>query len=105
VTEDSDSGKVGRQKVKLPGAATLFPAKGQIAVISPYRSVVVGKSENKIRFLLYSEDNQAYVDKHYAYASLEIGAKLHRGHTYRVRFGCEPKYPIIEELLEEVSTT
>lgn len=97
------SGKVGRQKIKLQGAASLFPAKGQMVVISPYRSVVVGKSENKIRFLLYSEDAQAYVDKHYAYASPEIGAQLHRGHTYRVRFGCEPKYPIIEELVEEVT--
>lgn len=99
------AGKVGRQKVKLAGAASLFAAKGQIAVISPYRSVVVGKSENKIRFLLYSEDRQAYVDKHYAYASPEIGGQLHRGHTYRVRFGSEPKYPIIKELLEEVTTT
>jgi hypothetical protein len=26
-------GKVGRQKTKLPGAASLFPAKGQVAVI------------------------------------------------------------------------
>jgi ribonuclease HI len=99
------SGKVGRQKIKLAGAASLFPAKGQVAVISPYRSVVVGKSENKIRFLLYSDHAQAYVDKHYAYASPEIGLQLHRGHAYRVRFGCEPKYPIIEELVEEVTIT
>jgi len=69
------SGKVGRPKVKLPGAASLLPAKGQMIVISPYRSVVVGKSENKIHFLVYDEDKQQHLDKYYAYAEPVIGGQ------------------------------
>jgi hypothetical protein len=96
------SGKVGRPKVKLPGVASLLPAKGQMIVISPYRSVVVGKSENKIHFLVYDEDKQQHVDKYYAYAEPVIGGQLHRGHSYRVRFSSQLKYPVIEEIIEEI---
>lgn len=96
------SGKVGRAKVKLPGAASLFPAKAQMIVISPYRSVVIGKSENKIHFLVYDEGKQQHLEKYYAYAEPVIGSQLHRGHTYRVRFGSQLKYPVIEEILEEI---
>ena len=96
------AGKVGRAKGKITGAASLFPARGQTQVISPYRSVLVGKTENKIRFVVFSEEKQQFVEKCYAYASPEIGAGLHRGHSYRVRFGDKPKYPVIEEIIEEV---
>jgi hypothetical protein len=65
-------------------------------VISPYRSVVVGKSENKIHFLVYDEDKQ------HAYAEPVIGGQLHRGHSYRVRFGSQHKYPVIEEIIEQI---
>jgi ribonuclease HI len=95
-------GKVGRAKGRITGAANLFPARGQIEVICPYRSVVVGKIENKIRFVVFSEKKQEFVEKFYAYASPQIGAGLHRGHSYRVRFGDKPKYPVIEEIVEEV---
>jgi hypothetical protein len=81
----------------------LFPARGQTEVICPYRSVVVGKTENKIRFVVFSEEKQQFLEKCYAYASPETGVELHRGHSYRVRFGDKPKYPIIEEILEEVT--
>lgn len=97
------AGKVGRAKGKIAGAAILFPARGQTEVISPYRSVVVGKSENKIRFVVFSEEKQEFLEKCYAYAPPEIGAGLHRGHCYRVRFGDKPKYPVIEEIIEEVT--
>ena len=39
----------------------------------------------------------------YAYASPDIGAALHRGHSYRVKFGSNPKYAVIEEVIEEVA--
>jgi len=96
------AGKVGRAKGKIPGAASLYPAGGQEEVISPYRSVVVGKTENKIRFVVFSEEKQQFLEKYCAYASPEIGAGLHRGHSYRVRFGDKPKYPVIEKIVEEV---
>ena len=97
------AGKVGRAKGTIKGAASLFLARGQTEVISPYRSVVIGKSENKIRFVVFSEEKQQFLEKYYAYASPEVGVGLHRGHSYRVRFGDRPKYPVIEEIIEEVS--
>lgn len=96
-------GKVGRAKGGISGAATLFSARGQISLICPYRSVIVGKTENKIRFVVFSEERQEFTDKCYAYASPEIGSALHRGHSYRVRFGNNPKYPVVEEIIEEVA--
>ena len=96
-------GKVGRAKGKITGAANLYPARGQTEVISPYRSVVIGKSENKIRFVVFSEEKHQFLEKCYAYPSPEIGVGLHRGHSYRVRFGDKPKYPVIEEIIEEVT--
>lgn len=96
------AGKVGRAKGDIKGAASLFPACGQTEVISPYRSVIVGRTENKIRFVVFSEKKQQFLEKRYAYASAEIGSGLHRGHSYRVRFGDKPKYPVIDEIIEEV---
>jgi ribonuclease HI len=96
-------GKVGRAKGDIKGSASLFPARGQTEVICPYRSVVIGKSENKIRFVLFSEERKKFLEKCFAYAPPEIGYALHRGHSYRVRFGNNPKYPVIEELIEEVT--
>jgi hypothetical protein len=96
-------GKVGRAKGGISGAATLFSACGQITLICPYRSAIVGKTENKIRFVVFSEERQEFTDKCYAYASPEIGSAPHRGHSYRVRFGDNPKYPVIEEIIEEVA--
>jgi hypothetical protein len=37
-------------------------------VISPYRSVVIDKSENKIHFVGYDEDKQQHLENYYAYA-------------------------------------
>jgi len=93
---------VGRAKGKIEGAAGPFPACGQTAIVSIYRSDVVGRHENKIRFVLFSEETQEFVGKYYAYAKPEVGIHLHRGHSYRVRLGNSPEFPIIEEVLEEV---
>lgn len=96
-------GKVGRSKGKIGGAAVLFPARGDNHIVSIYRSDIVGKSENKIRFVLFCEEKQDFIGKYYAYAKPELGAELHRGHSYKVKIGNTPEYPIIEELLEEVT--
>jgi hypothetical protein len=65
--------------------------------------MVIGKGENKIRFVVFSEEKRQFLEKCYAYASPEIGVGLHSGHSYRVRFGDKPKYPVIEAIIEEVS--
>jgi ribonuclease HI len=98
------AGKVGRVRGITSGSATLFPASGQTAIIAPYRSGTVRKSENKIRFTLFSEREQEFAEKFYAYAEPEIGNQLHRGHIYRVRFGNKIRYPIIAEVIEEVTS-
>jgi ribonuclease HI len=85
------------------GAASRFPANGQIAVIRPYRKNILAKGEEKVRFDIFSEESQSYVESCYAFASLHLAAELHRQHVYRVRFNDNPKYPQILEIVEEVS--
>jgi ribonuclease HI len=84
------------------GAATRFPAKGQSVVIRPYRKNLLGDCEEKIRFDIFCEDTQTYVESCYAFASTDLAAELHRQHGYRVRFNDNPKYPQILEIVEEV---
>jgi len=85
------------------GAAGRFPANGQTAVIRPYRKNILAKGEEKVRFDIFSEDTQGYVESCYAFASMHLAAELHRQHVYRVRFNENPKYPQVLEILEEVS--
>ena len=96
-------GKVGRSNVKgVRTSATLFAASGQEdVVIHIYRSRVVG-GEGKIDFGVYSEAKKEFVEKCTGYARLNLAADLHRGHVYRVRFNDNSRYPIIEEIKEEV---
>lgn len=65
--------------------------------------MVIGKGENQIRFVVFSEEKQQFLEKCYTYASPEIGVGLHSGHSYRVTFGDKPQYPVIEETIEEGS--
>jgi ribonuclease HI len=71
-------GIVAKSLVK--GTATRFPANGQLAVIRPYKKTLLGKSENKVRFDLFSEDSAAYTQSCYAFASPVLAAELHRQH-------------------------
>ena len=93
-------GTIARSMVQ--GTATRFPARGQSAVIRPYRKNLLGDGEEKIRFDIFSEDTQSYVESCYAFATTALAAELHRQHGYRVRFDENPKYPQILELAEEV---
>jgi len=96
-------GKVGRSKVNSPGASVLFPACGQEVTIHVYRSGVVKKTDHKIFFNIYSEEREGFIEKFLAYARPEQAIDLHRGHSYKVRFNGNPKYPLIEVVVEEVS--
>ena len=95
-------GAISRSMVK--GAADLFRANGQEAVIRVYRKNVMSrmKGETKIRFDVFSEQSGTYVESCYAYASPELANDLHRHHLFRVRFNADLKYPQILELFEEV---
>ncbi len=94
-------GTIARSMVK--GSAARFPAKGQLAVIRPYRKNILGKGEEKVRFDILSEESQTYVESCYAFATTALAAELHRQHGYRVRFNDNPKYPQILEIIEKVS--
>ena len=94
-------GIVAKSLVK--GTATRFPAIGQLAVIRPYKKTLLGKSENKVRFDVFSEDSGTYTQSCYAFASPALAAELHRQHGYRVRFNDTPNYPQIMEIIEEVA--
>jgi len=85
------------------GAASRFEAKGQTAVIRPYRKNILAKGEEKVRFDIFSEATQSFVESCYAFASTALASELHRQHGYRVLFNDNPKYPQILEILEEIS--
>jgi len=85
------------------GSASRFPANGQTAVIRPYRKNILARGEEKVRFDVFSEASQTYVESCYAFASTALSSELHRQHGYRVLFNDNPKYPQILEILEEVS--
>lgn len=90
-------------KSLVKSTATRFPANGQLAVIRPYKKTLLGKSENKVRFDVFSEDSGMYTQSCYAFASPAHAAELHRQHGYRVRFNDSPNYPQIVEIIEEVT--
>ena len=96
------SGKIGRAKNKVGAAASLFPASGQQARIRIYQTSAFSDGENKIKFQLYSDDRQDYFSKFVAYASPEVGFGLHRQHAYSVQFNANPKYPVIQSVIEEL---
>ena len=60
------------------GAAARFAAKGQSAVIRPYRKNILAKGEEKVRFDIFSENSQSYLESCYAFASTDLAAELHR---------------------------
>jgi ribonuclease HI len=94
-------GKVASSKVKQ-GSGTLYPAKGDEAVIRVYRTGLIRKTGHKVTFDLWDATAGTFTSKHVAYTEAELIDQLHRQHSYRVRFNSNPKHPVIEEILEEV---
>jgi len=95
-------GKVARSKSKSRKASTPFPARSQEVVINIYRKRLPGKTEDRIYFDLYSEEQREFTAKYHAFTTAEIAQDLHRSHCYRVRFNDNPKHPLIEAILGEV---
>jgi ribonuclease HI len=100
------SGKVGRTRTKVAGAATLFHAVGQEADVLVYQTSTYSRAgdENKIKFQVYSESRNDFDGKYAAYATPEIGALLHRGRVYSVRFNEKAKYPKVVAVMKEFMT-
>jgi ribonuclease HI len=94
-------GKIGGAKIK--GSATMFPAAGQVLVIRIVGSRTVGREgENRFVFEVFHEGTSAYLSKHFAYCTPEIGSQMHRQRGFRVRMNDKPKYPQVLEVVEEV---
>jgi ribonuclease HI len=96
------SGKVGRSKTGPKFVATPFPAEGQKAIIRVYRTRLIGRSDHKIYFEVFYEQSGRFALKACAFTSPEVAVDLHRHHVYQVLFNANPKYPIIERIIEEV---
>lgn len=96
-------GKIGRSKSGTRSASSLFPARGQEAIVRVYRSGIIRKDEHKIYFELYSEAEKRLTEKYRAYATPEVAVGLHRGHWYRVQFNSNPCYPAIEVVVLETT--
>jgi ribonuclease HI len=95
-------GKVARSKTPGRSASTLFAARGQELVINIYRKNLVGRTQDKIYFDLFTESEGEFTAKHHAFTTAEIAHELHRSHRYRVRFNDNPRHPIIESVIEEL---
>jgi hypothetical protein len=78
---------------------SLFSANGQESIIH-----IDGTNEagDKIVFDLYAQRNRKFTGKFSAHAEANVGADLHRGHFYRVRFNDDAHYPRIERVIQEV---
>ena len=97
-------GKISRTKIN-DGSASMFLARGQEEIIRIYRKDFKfrgTRKDAKIFFDLFSKGTRSYVSKEFAYTTLENEDELHRGHAYRVKFGSNPKYPIIQKLIREI---
>jgi len=92
-------GKVARSKLR-GGSSSLYPANGQVEIIRVYRSGMIGKRDHKIIFDVFDTTAGTYVQKCRAYAYPSIAASLHRQHCYSVRFNRDPRYPLMEEIIE-----
>jgi ribonuclease HI len=94
-------GKIGRAKIK--GSASMFPAAGQVLVIRIVGSRTVGREgENRFVFEVFDEGASAYLSKHFAYCTPEIGSQMHRQRGFRVRMNDKADYPQVIEVIEEV---
>ena len=81
-----------------------YPAKGQEGIVHIYRSALLRKTDHKVYFDVFDAGAQVYAEKCIAYVSVDIVGELHRGHTYRVWFNADPKYPQIVEVFGELPT-
>lgn len=95
------SGKIGRSKNAVKGAAPLYNAAGQEERIRVYQSIAQRGEENKVKFQVFDETRGDFFEKYTAYTTPDNGALLHRGHNYRVRFNRNANYPQIEVVLAE----
>src|SRR5271165_6596887 len=94
-------GKIGRAKIK--GTATMFPAANQVLVIRIVGSKTVGREgENRFVFEVFDKGTSAYLSKHFAYCTPEVGSQMHRQRGFRVRMNDKADYPQVVEVIEEV---
>ena len=85
-------GAIARSMVA--GSGDTIPGKRTISSrFALIRKNLLGDGEEKVRFDIFSEGTQTYVESCYAFASTALAAELHRQHGYRVRFNDNPKYP------------
>lgn len=93
-------GKIARSHAHF-GSASMYPARGQVAIIRVYRSALLRKTGHKITFDVFSDDLGALVQKFFAYTEAAIANQLHRQHCYEVKFNRNSKFPQIEEIVTE----
>ena len=97
-------GKISSSKVGK-GRAVPFSAINQEETVHVYRKMPAGSGstkEHKVFFDLFSEEENMYSTKYYAYVSLDLGALLCRRHCYRVLFNNNSRYPRVEKILNEM---
>ncbi|MGB8800885.1 MAG: RNase H family protein [Candidatus Acidiferrales bacterium] len=92
-------GKIGRSRNNVRKAARLYPAAGDEVIIFVYKSGVLRRGVQTIRFQAYCGERRDFFDKFWAMADEIIGNSLHRGNFYRVRMNDEAANPRILAIL------
>jgi ribonuclease HI len=92
-------GKVGRSRNNDGRAAKPYPAAGEEIVICVYRTQVVRRGVQTIRFQTFSEEKRDFFEKFWARADETIGNSLHRGNAFLVRMNAEASNPRIVEIV------
>ena len=99
------SGSVARSRSVSREAPSLFPARGQSEILRIYayeRKESRRKKEYKIKFDLFSAEENRLVGKYFAYYPIVDGIEreFHRHHFYNATFNDEPEHPLITSLEE-----
>jgi ribonuclease HI len=89
-------GKASRHQTEERGAATLFPASNQEVVIRVYAHLLVGKDDCKVKFTTWSENENRFGGKYFAYVAKKDRGEIHRHHCYSAKFNDNPHYPVFQ---------
>jgi hypothetical protein len=93
-------GAIARSMVK--GAASRFPASGQLAIIRPYRKNLLGRVKRRFVSIFSAKNRKSTLKAVTRLRQLLLQQNSIDSTDTRVRFNENPKYPQILEIVEEV---
>jgi ribonuclease HI len=103
IDEGYQPGKVGRARKDDRKAAKPYPATGERLTVKIYGTRIVARGVQSVKFEVFSEREQRFVDKYSAQTTDEIGNLLHRGNAFVIQMNAVLENPRIVEIVEALS--